>query len=30
VNAVMTNQRGEVMASGTAEVRLPTETRPER
>jgi hypothetical protein len=30
VNVVMTNQRSEVMASGTAEVRLPTETRPER
>ena len=28
VAVVMTNQRDEVMASGTAEVRLPTETRP--
>ena len=28
VKVVMTNQRDEVMASGTAEVRLPTETRP--
>jgi hypothetical protein len=30
VKVVMTNQREEIMASGTAEVRLPTETRPER
>jgi acyl-CoA thioesterase FadM len=30
LKVVMTNQRNEVMASGTAEVRLPTETRPER
>jgi hypothetical protein len=30
VKVVMTNQRQEVMASGTAEVRLPTETRPAR
>ena len=28
VKVVMTNQRDEVMASGTAEVRLPTETLP--
>ena len=30
VKVVMTNQRDEVMASGTAEVRLPTEPRPDR
>ena len=29
VKVVMTNQRNEVMASGTAEVRLPTEQQPE-
>ena len=29
VSVVMTNQKGDVMASGTAEVRLPTERLPE-